>query len=56
MTKTAVVERAIDRLSAETQTATDPSRMASLLGQLDLVPDRGDRFDPLQWDESGLPK
>ncbi|MEI8299622.1 MAG: type II toxin-antitoxin system VapB family antitoxin [Pseudomonadota bacterium] len=56
MTKTAVVERAIDRLSAETQTATDPSRMASLLGQLDLVPDRGDGFDPLQWDESGLPK
>ncbi len=56
MTKTAVVERAIDRLAAETQSATDPSRMASLLAQLDLVPDRVDAFDPLDWDGEGLPR
>lgn len=56
MTKTAVVERAIDRLAGETQGATDPGRMAALLAQLDRVPDRADAFDPLEWDAQGLPK
>ncbi len=56
LTKTAVVERAIDRLAAETQGASDRGRMAALLAQLDRIPDREDAFDPLQWDEQGLPK
>jgi antitoxin VapB len=57
LTKTAVVERAIDRLAAETRGARDPSRrMATLLALLDQVPDRPDAFDPLQWDANGLPK
>jgi antitoxin VapB len=60
MTKTAVVERAIDRLASETQGAADPgsgaARMAALLAQLDRVPDRSEGFDPLDWDEQGLPK
>jgi antitoxin VapB len=55
LTKTAVVERAIDRLAAETRGAADPGRMAALLAQLDRIPDREDAFDPLQWDEQGLP-
>ena len=57
LTKTAVVERAIDRLAAETQRALDPPRrLATLLAQLDQVPDREDAFDPLHWDADGLPK
>ena len=51
LTKTAVVERAIDRLAAETQGALDaPRRMATLLAQLDQIPDEPDAFDPLQLD------
>ena len=56
LTKTAVVERAIDRLAGETQGAADPGRMGALLAQLDRVPDRTDAFDPLEWDALGLPK
>jgi antitoxin VapB len=59
LTKTAVVERAIDRLASETgkvQGAPTPARMAALLAQLDRVPDRVDAFDPLEWDAQGLPK
>ncbi len=60
LTKTAVVERAIDRLASETQGASDPgqsgARMAALLAQLDRVPERTDAFDPLEWGENGLPK
>ena len=59
LTKTALVERAIDRLACETLGAADPARnaaaMAALLAQLDRVPDRADAFDPLQWDPQGLP-
>lgn len=56
LTKTAVVEKAIDRLSIETQGVADTGRLAALLAQLDRVPDRADAHDPLQWDAQGLPK
>lgn len=56
MTKTAVVERAIDCLARETSLSHDPGRLAALLAQLDRVPDRVDAFDPLEWDAHGLPK
>ena len=57
LTKTAVVERAIDRLAADTASAgSGPGRIAALLAQLDRVPDRPDAFDPLEWDAHGLPK
>ena len=56
LTKTAVVERAIDRLAGETQGAAAPGRMAALLAQLDRIPDRADAYDPLLWDNQGLPK
>jgi antitoxin VapB len=59
LTKTALVERAIDRLACETLGAADPARiaapMAALLAQLDRIPDRADAFDPLPWDSQGLP-
>ena len=57
LSKTAVVERALDRLISETTGHTDTaSRMAALCAQLDRIPDRPDHFDPLAWDEHGLPK
>jgi len=56
LTKTAVVERALDRLASDLQAQPAPHRMAALLAQLDRIPDRPDAFDPLQWDEHGLPK
>jgi antitoxin VapB len=55
LTKTAVVERAIDGLALQTQGPADPGRMAALLAQLDRVPEREDAFDALSWDAHGLP-
>ena len=56
LSKTAVVERAIDHLARETQNAPAAGRMAALLAQLDRIPDRADTFDPLEWEAYGLPK
>lgn len=61
LSKTAAVERAVDRLLGETvgigKTKNIASaNMAALLAQLDQVADRKDAFDPLAWDELGLPK
>ena len=57
LSKTAVVERALDRLLGETMVKTDSDkRVAALLAQLDRVPDRVDAFDPMDWNEQGLPK
>lgn len=59
LTKTAVVERAIDRLASETQIGRSLERRqastARLLAQFDLLPDRVDAVDPLVWDVHGLP-
>ena len=57
LSKTAVVERALDRLIGETMGKTDGgNRVAALLAQLDRIPDRADAFDPMEWDERGLPR
>jgi antitoxin VapB len=57
MSKTAVVERAVDRMLSETSANADrPERMAALLAQLDRIPERMDAFNPMEWDEHGLPK
>ncbi len=60
LSKTAVVDRALDRLIdeiGETPDATDQAaRFVALLAQLDRIPDRADAFDPLAWDERGLPR
>ena len=55
LSKTAVVEKAIDRLAGELNVATDTARMSALLSQLDQVPERADRVDPLEWNAQGLP-
>jgi antitoxin VapB len=57
LSKTAVVERAVDRLLSDMAKNSDQAeRIAALLAQLDRIPDRTDGFDPLAWDENGLPK
>jgi antitoxin VapB len=57
LSKTAVVERAVDRLISETTPVTRPAeRMSALLAQLDRIPERADAADPLAWDDHGLPK
>ena len=60
LSKTAVVERALDRLIGEigeTSGVDDQmTRMTALLAQLDRIPDRTDATDPLDWDEHGLPR
>ena len=56
LSKTAVVERAVDRLISETVGISDQiASMTALLAQLDRIPDRADAFDPLPWDQHGLP-
>lgn len=57
LSKTAVVERAVDRLISETANpARQATRLVALLAQLDRIPDRDDASDPLAWDNRGLPK
>ena len=59
LNKTAAVERAVDRLLAETQQARGSGArdISLLLAQMDRIPERDDRFvDPLDWDEVGLPR
>ena len=56
-TKTAAVEEAVDRLLVERgRPGKLRERIDSLLEQIDRIPDRSDAFDPLEWDEQGLPK
>lgn len=57
LSKTALVERAVDRLLSETEAPSkQASRLQALLAQLDRIPDRTDAADPLEWDEHGLPR
>ena len=57
LSRTAVVDRALDLLISETSGATDQKvRLAALLAQLDRIPDRTDASDPLEWDDHGLPR
>jgi antitoxin VapB len=59
ISKTAAVERAVDKLLAE-QSFVGPNgeweRFDALLAQFDRIPDRPDAFNPLDWDEHGLPR
>lgn len=57
LSKTAVVERALDRLLSESMPNSDgDGRVAALLTQLDRIPERADAFNPMEWDEHGLPQ
>lgn len=57
LTKTAAVEMALD-LALEDETRRKEElrrRVYALLAEIDRIPDRPDAFDPLEWDENGLP-
>jgi antitoxin VapB len=56
--KTAAVELAVDRLLSESARVrgSTASGLGPLLAQFDQVPDRPDAFNPLEWDERGLPR
>ena len=59
LSKTAAVEKAVDRLLAEQrpdQAADVWARFDALLAQMDQIPDLPSAFDPLEWDERGLPR
>ena len=56
LTKTAVVEKAIDHLAAVTGGARGVGKFTALLAQIDRIPDRADAADPLTWDGEGLPR
>lgn len=57
LSKTAVVDKALDLLASHAPVQSDPAaRLAALLAQLDRIPDCADGFDPLSWDELGLPE
>ena len=60
--KATTVTKAIDALGqsyvldeADRNRGEARARAPALLTQLDRVPDRVDSFDPLSWDEQGLP-
>jgi antitoxin VapB len=59
LTKTAAVERAVDGMLAERREVLDDdfeARARAILAQLDRIPDRADAFEPVEWDEHGLPR
>ena len=58
LSKTAVVERAVDRMLSETgaDAGSSDDRLTALLAQLDRIPERADTGDPLPWDDNGLPR
>jgi antitoxin VapB len=57
LSKTALVQRAVDQMLIATEPATrQGARLEALLAQLDRIPERSDAADPLAWDAHGLPK
>ena len=58
LNKTAAVENAVDRLLATTNVLASRGRgkFTALLAQLDRIPDSPDAFDPMMWDDIGLPR
>jgi len=59
LSKTAAVERAVDRLLAEQnidRRADVWKQFDAILAQIDQIPDLPNAFDPLEWDEDGLPR
>jgi antitoxin VapB len=59
LSKTAAVEKAVDHLLAEQnidRSADVWDRLDALLAQMDQIPDLPNAYDPLDWDEHGVPR
>ena len=59
LTKTAAVEKAVEALlehETPNQIGDIRGRMRAILAQIDRTPDLPAPFDPLEWDEYGLPR
>jgi len=59
LSKTAAVEKAVDALLREqhpNETDDVEARLDAILAQMDRIPDIAEPFDPLEWDEDGLPR
>jgi len=58
LSKTSAVEKAVDLLLAEPlppPQSGNRDRFAAILAQLDQVPELPEPYEPLEWDEHGLP-
>jgi len=60
LSKTGAVEVAVENLLADARHSaglkSSATRIDAILAQIDRLPVRTDAFDPLEWDEHGLPK
>jgi antitoxin VapB len=59
LSKATAVEKAVDRLLAEQNSGERPGiweEFDAILAQIDRIPDLPNAFDPLEWDEQGLPR
>ena len=59
LSKTAAVEKAVDAMLAglpDSQPDDMRARFDAILAEFDKLPERPDAFDPLEWDEHGLPR
>lgn len=57
--KTAAVEKAVDRLLADHNLGEQSGvweEFDAILAQIDRIPDLPNAFDPLDWNEQGLPR
>ena len=57
--KTAAVEKAVDRLLADHNWGEQSGvweEFDAILAQIDRIPDLPNAFDPLDWNEQGLPR
>jgi antitoxin VapB len=59
LSKTAAVEKAVDRLLAEQDNPAPivfRDRFDAILEEFDRIPDLDAAFNPLEWDDRGLPR
>ena len=59
LSKTAAVEKAVDLLLAQQETVDSDGvwkQMDAILDQIKRLPKNAAPFDPLEWDEHGLPR
>lgn len=55
LSKTAVVEQAIDKFDRQAAADDSIARIRAAVAQISKLPERPDAYDPLEWDENGLP-